>query len=42
MKADPATDFDHPAIPDSRPELRRHIFYRLSRRDWEEQKRAAG
>lgn len=42
MKADPATDFDHPAIPDSHPELRRHIFYRLSRQDWEEQKRAAG
>ena len=35
MKADPAFDFDHPAIPDTHPHLRRHVFYRLSRDDRE-------
>lgn len=35
MTRDPSTDFDHPGIPDSHPALRRHVFYRLSRADWE-------
>lgn len=41
MTADPSRDFDHPAVPESHPHLRPHVFYRLSRRDWEESKRAA-
>ena len=28
MIADPASDFDHPGIPDSRAALRRHVFCR--------------
>ncbi|UVK36304.1 GNAT family N-acetyltransferase [Mesorhizobium sp. AR10] len=41
MTADPTSDFDHPDIPDSRPDLKRHVFYRLSREDWQERKKAA-
>ncbi|MFD2055599.1 GNAT family N-acetyltransferase [Mesorhizobium calcicola] len=41
MTADPSADFDHPGIPDSHPALKRHVFYRLSRADWEQRKRAA-
>lgn len=41
MTADPLADFDHPGIPDSHPALKRHVFYRLSRIDWEARKRAA-
>lgn len=35
MKADPASDFDHPAIGDDHAHLRRHVTYRLSRADWQ-------
>ncbi|MET2826140.1 GNAT family N-acetyltransferase [Mesorhizobium shangrilense] len=41
MTADPLADFDHPGIPDSHPALMRHVFYRLSRINWEARKRAA-
>ncbi|MDR7035150.1 GNAT family N-acetyltransferase [Mesorhizobium sp. BE184] len=41
MKRDPAADFDHPDVPGSHPHLRRHVFYRLSRKDWLQAKRAA-
>ena len=41
MRADPAADFDQPAIPDSHPHLKRHVLYRLSREDWQARKRAA-
>jgi len=41
MTADPASDFDHPDIPDSHPHLKRHALYRLSRQDWQARKRAA-
>ncbi|RWX59841.1 N-acetyltransferase, partial [Mesorhizobium sp. M4B.F.Ca.ET.089.01.1.1] len=41
MSADPARDFDHPDIPDSHPALKRHVFYRLARDDWQARKRAA-
>jgi RimJ/RimL family protein N-acetyltransferase len=41
MSADPASDFDHPGVPDSHPALKRHVLYRLSRADWEQRKRAA-
>lgn len=34
MRPDPAGDFDHPRVPDSHPELKRHVLYRLSREDW--------
>ena len=42
MTADPSADFDHPGIPDNRPSLKRHVFYRLSRDDWQTRKKAAG
>jgi RimJ/RimL family protein N-acetyltransferase len=34
MEAQPAEDFDHPRVPDTHPQLRRHAFYRLRRDDW--------
>ena len=30
---DPEGDFDHPGVPEGSP-LRRHVLYRLDRRDW--------
>ncbi|MVA97191.1 GNAT family N-acetyltransferase [Nitratireductor sp. CAU 1489] len=27
-------DFDHPKVPESHPDLRRHVLYRLAREDW--------
>lgn len=33
MTHHPEQDFEHPAIPEGHP-LRRHVFYRLSRRAW--------
>lgn len=41
MTADPSGDFDHPRVPDSHPQLRRHVLYRLSRNDWAKRKKAA-
>ncbi|CDX13033.1 putative acetyltransferase [Mesorhizobium sp. ORS 3324] len=41
MRADPGAGFDHPAVPDSHPHLKRHVLYRLSRLDWQARKRAA-
>jgi len=41
MTADPTSDFDHPSVPDSHPHLKRHVFYRLARQQWQAQKRAA-
>jgi RimJ/RimL family protein N-acetyltransferase len=40
MTADPSRDFDHPGIPDSHPQLSRHVFYALRRQDWEKQRAA--
>ena len=34
MRRDPS-DFDHPGVPDTHPELQRHVLYRLSREDWQ-------
>ena len=41
MRADPANDFDHPDIPDSHPQLKRHVLYRLKRKEWQARKKAA-
>ncbi|TIT66600.1 MAG: GNAT family N-acetyltransferase [Mesorhizobium sp.] len=41
MTSDPSADFDHPDIPGSHPALKRHVFYRLPRQDWQARKRAA-
>ena len=41
MKRDPAADFDHPDVPETHPQLRRHVFYRLSGQQWLQTKRAA-
>ncbi|RWM23376.1 MAG: N-acetyltransferase [Mesorhizobium sp.] len=41
MVADPASDFDHPGIPDSHAALKRHVFYRLTAKDWQARKKAA-
>ena len=33
MRHDRSSDFPHPNLPDGHP-MRRHVLYRLSRRDW--------
>lgn len=38
MRPDPAGDFDHPNVPDTHPELRRHVLYRLTHADWRKKK----
>ncbi|RWF91479.1 MAG: N-acetyltransferase, partial [Mesorhizobium sp.] len=40
MIADPASDFEHPDIPDSHAMLKRHVFYRLTAKDWQARKKA--
>ena len=35
MRRDPSRDFDHPRVPDTHPDLKRHALYRLSREDWQ-------
>lgn len=40
MKPDPSRSFDHPRIPDTHPQLRRHVLYALTRDDWSEQEEA--
>ncbi|AZO29522.1 MULTISPECIES: GNAT family N-acetyltransferase [Mesorhizobium] len=39
MRADAGANFDHPAVPDSHPHLKRHVLYRLSREDWQARRR---
>ncbi|EIM76217.1 N-acetyltransferase GCN5 [Nitratireductor aquibiodomus RA22] len=34
MRHDPASDFDHPGVPDNHPHLKPHALYRLSQADW--------
>ncbi|MDE1992849.1 MAG: GNAT family N-acetyltransferase [Rhizobiaceae bacterium] len=34
MRPDPASDFDHPDIPATHPQLKRHIVYRLTAAEW--------
>lgn len=41
MRRDPEADFDHPGVPDTHPELKRHVLYRISRQDWLEREKAA-
>jgi RimJ/RimL family protein N-acetyltransferase len=41
MRADPTGDFDHPTVPATHPELKRHRLYRLSREAWQKRKQAA-
>lgn len=35
MRHDPAGDFDHPGVPDTHPQLKRHVLYRLSGAEWQ-------
>ena len=42
MRRDPSSDFDHPGVPDTHPQFKRHVFYRMTREDWRARKRAAG
>lgn len=39
MRRDAAGDFDHPRVPDTHPHLKRHVLYRLTRADWQDEKR---
>jgi len=42
MRRDPAADFDNPNVPDTHPQLKRHVLYRMARADWRMKKGAAG
>lgn len=42
MTADPARDYEHPAVPDTHPQLKLHRFYAISRSDYLEQVRRQG
>lgn len=35
MRRDASRDFDHPGIPDTHPHLKRHVFYSLTRDEWQ-------
>ncbi|PST19178.1 GNAT family N-acetyltransferase [Rhizobium sp. JAB6] len=37
MQPYPAWDFDHPQIPETHPQLKRHVVYRLSAAEWRAQ-----
>ncbi|WP_349958665.1 GNAT family N-acetyltransferase [Rhizobium sp. ZPR3] len=37
MYHDPASDFDHPQIPETHPHLKRHVVHRLSAAEWRAQ-----
>jgi hypothetical protein len=39
MRRDIAADFDHPRVVE--PSLRRHVLYRLTRREWQAANAAA-
>ncbi|CAN7492321.1 GNAT family N-acetyltransferase [Rhizobium sp. LjRoot30] len=34
MRRDPGRDFDHPRVPDSHPQLRRHVVYVVTNQEW--------
>ncbi|MDM7851136.1 GNAT family N-acetyltransferase [Pseudochrobactrum kiredjianiae] len=34
MVNDPKRDFDHPKVPDSHPQLKRHVLYTISKQQW--------
>jgi RimJ/RimL family protein N-acetyltransferase len=34
MTPDPAADFDHPRVPATHPQLKRHVVYRLRKENW--------
>ena len=38
MERTPARDFDHPNVPDTHPELKRHIVYSITKQQWESKK----
>ena len=42
MLRDTSGDFDHPNVPGTHPHLRRHVLYRLSKRDWRARNSANG
>lgn len=35
MRRDLAGDFDHPAVPDTHPQLKQHVLYRITGADWQ-------
>ena len=35
MRRDPSRNFDHPAIPGTHAHLKHHVFYTLSRQEWQ-------
>jgi RimJ/RimL family protein N-acetyltransferase len=34
MRRDPARDFEHPRVPDTAPQLKHHVLYAISRKEW--------
>lgn len=41
MEAEPSRDFDHPRVPDSHPQLKRHVLYSMTRENWQERQAAS-
>ena len=41
MRHDADGDFDHPKVPDTHPQLKRHVFYTLAREDWQARRTGA-
>lgn len=39
MHRDPGGDFDHPKVPDTHPELKRFVLYRITRAAWRKRHR---
>lgn len=39
MTHNPQQDFDHPKVPDTHPQLKRHVLYRISKDQWLNQSR---
>lgn len=36
MRRNAARDFDHPRVPDDRPDLKRHVLYAMTAGEWQE------
>jgi RimJ/RimL family protein N-acetyltransferase len=42
MRPDPARDFDHPRVPDTHPQLKRHALYAITVDEWRSHVTRAG
>lgn len=40
FRRDEASDFDHPRVPNTHPQLKRHVVYRISADEWRQTRKA--